>query len=133
MSYLNEVECCGAAEAAEIRSNISGAANLRDIYETWWDNYHLDKTVDGPPIIFFTVRKANAKSGSNLVAEIRKHKLGTVSAGPWVANPNTGNKLKGYLWTVKPRNFHAYAKKQKWYEKEYFIKETRERGYPTWF
>lgn len=117
MTYLNALECCGAAEMCEVRDSVSAETNLQQFYGQWlelntWSN---EKWRDGPCLVFFSVIwPDNKKSGENLKKYIAEHKLGSVRASRPVRNPNTGNKLRGYLWAVNARNYNRLAKKKGW-------------------
>jgi hypothetical protein len=49
--------------------------------------------------------------GERFAAYIRRHNLGTVTASKRVENPNSGNQLKVWVWTINKRNLRAWARK----------------------
>ena len=47
--------------------------------------------------------------GRNLANYIKKNKLGDVVATQKRVNPNSGNRIQSWLWTVNKRNLRLFA------------------------
>jgi hypothetical protein len=62
----------------------------------------------------FTQAGKGESYGRKFAALIRKQKLGTVvqATTKTVTNPNSGNVLKAWLWTVNHKNLRKWAQKQ---------------------
>jgi hypothetical protein len=57
----------------------------------------------------FTQAGKGKRYGVQFAAYITKHKLGTVVASPTKVNPNSGNPLKAFIWTVNWPAFRKWA------------------------
>jgi hypothetical protein len=57
----------------------------------------------------FTQAGKGKRYGTNFATYITKHKLGTVVATPTKVNPNSGNPLKAFIWTINWPAFKKWA------------------------
>lgn len=76
-----------------------------------------DEPLDRPFVIFSGVVKDSRSGRKPLYAQrfakfLRDNDLGDVSGGITRVNPNSGNDLKVYLWTVNQRNLARYRKRR---------------------
>ena len=67
--------------------------------------------------VFFTDTKNNMKNTKNsgwvLAKYIKDNKLGTLVESPGRVNPNSGNTLIAWIWTVSRRNLNAWKREHK--------------------
>ncbi len=57
--------------------------------------------------------KRNTSNAYNTYLYIRKHNLGTISKSDVLKNPNSGNMLQTYLWSVNRRRLKVWAAKER--------------------
>lgn len=114
MLELNRTKCCGLRELHGI--NIPGIFGPhRD-----WGYPKADHIIEYVHTLMFNgARKGvlvsfvdvvggrNYGIGDELADFIEEHRLGTVHRGTPVHNPNSGNKIVGYLWQVNLRTFNS--------------------------
>lgn len=60
--------------------------------------------------VIFSQAGARSTYGVKLAAFITRHKLGTVVASPTKINPNSGNPLKVWIWTVNHQRTYNWWK-----------------------
>lgn len=99
---LTETTCCGVREIDGLYSSSKKTvmAVAGDIF-----NYSMD----GAFILFTDPPKF--RRGNALSVFIKRNKLGSVVATVSKLNPNSGNKLKAYLWNWDKKALRAYWKK----------------------
>ena len=98
MARLENTTCCGIQEL----SGVSG-----DFPE---DCLVIASRAVGAYILFSDVAD-NYDGGPALAKLIRKHDLGTLSSPPSKVNPNSGNRLRAWLWGVNKRKLVAFVRK----------------------
>lgn len=52
-----------------------------------------------------------SRKGINLAAYIQRHRLGSVISTRWNVNPNSGNRLKVWTWTLNSTNLKTWWKR----------------------
>ncbi len=113
---LEQTNCCGLTEFYNfdnyrsakdvVKSIIRGLLHPVNIWQ------QKDSIDEFPPFILFTDTKSTAGSkGEKLEKYIKINKLGTVKKTPYRINPNSGNKVQCYLWTINKTNLKAWNKK----------------------
>mgnify|MGYP001598676929 CR=1 FL=1 len=114
VEILESQGCCGMDELVGIEHS-TPAETIKDVLE----RYLNDGETDVPLFVYSGVAKdtkskranhAHGGYGEALTAYIKKHKLGTVVVSKAGINPNTGNKIKAWIWTVNNKKMLAYAK-----------------------
>ena len=105
--YIQGMDCCGIKEI----SGLSYAKNSAEAMYSFMNNsYDWNQRFR---YVIFSQAKTNATYGKKFAAFIRKHKLGsTVVTRGEHRNPNSGNVLKIWIWTI---NWFAV---KTWYKKE---------------
>jgi len=99
---LEKLSCCGIAEYDGLLNDPE--ENLRRICS---DRFSYE---NGAYIVFSDIRACTR--GKSLVKLIKKHKLGTIISPRARVNPNSGNKLKMWIWSPNDRLL------KKWYNKQ---------------
>ena len=98
MIDINKTTCCGLDEIFDLEEETKPM--LLNISERFLD----EKTA------FYVFSDVSySSSGKNLAKMIKKLKLGTITTTKYKTNPNSGNKLKIYVWSVdskKLRDWH---------------------------
>jgi hypothetical protein len=112
MAHLKETECCGIRELDGIMSDNDARKSVVDAAEQWHE-----EDVDGAFVFFSSFGSSTA--GQNIAAYIEKYKLGTVMKTRPTLNPNSGNVLTMWVWTVNKRNFRRFWRKTKRYKENY--------------
>jgi hypothetical protein len=102
VSHIYHLQCCGINELADIDSDQDPVQSLMTVQP------HCQAF-----ILFSDVQENNAdySCGKQLVAEIKKHKLGTCTQLRPSENPNSGNMVKPWLWKVNNDRLEAYQKR----------------------
>ena len=65
------------------------------------------------PFMFFSVTSSNKKKAEALVSTIKKDKLSTVRKTRQRRNPNSGNDLIMYMWTINRDKLSAWRNKNR--------------------
>jgi hypothetical protein len=80
---------CGVTEVYDLFQ----PTTVRDIREFWRTR---------KPYTAFVVfsDSKGCGNGDRLATVIRKHKLGSVTGTVWKRNPNTGNEIKVWIWSL---------------------------------
>ena len=94
---LDSMNCCGLREA----SGLQDTPIEECIYEVARSRFGYEGEKFG--FIIFS-EEASYRRGSTLKAYIKKHELGTVVQSPVEVNPNTGNRLRIYIYTIHQVN-----------------------------
>lgn len=112
MADINQLECCAVAELDGIQDSTL-SRTLRDIYEDWF----IEEVFNGRFIVF--TDNDSCEDGDELRDYIKKHNLGTVVVTRKAVNPNSGNYVKVYVWTVNIPKFKGHVEKLVPYLKSY--------------
>jgi hypothetical protein len=113
--------CCGVRELAGIGEGNSSEFILRsfcnEVYTNALFNEHQDITEGNEDRgnfahVFFTQAGVGKTYGENLASYIQRHGLGNVVATPSMLNPNSGNNLKMWVWTVNWKTTAEWAKER---------------------
>lgn len=104
MIIEENLACCGIAELANIYGD--------DPKETIFEIAELIDRNDDPGFRFAIFSSTKPfKSGTELAAYIKKNKLGQVVKTRAARNPNSGNRLKVWTWTL------SFTALQRWWSK----------------
>ena len=107
---LSNLRCCGVKEIAGLSFTTSAQHAIRQFGDLTYyrqvkdcNNKILPAPFENFRYVMFT--QANmpggmAKYGDSFAAFIQKHKLGSLVETPYNLNPNSGNQVKVWLWTV---------------------------------
>ncbi len=120
--YLERVSCCGLREAEDVGvhetpeealQDLCANASTADPYGRSEANQLFQPSLGGFSHIVFTGAAATSRRtyADKLAAYIRRHKLGAVTTARKARNPNSGNILGVYVWTVNRRVLAAWYKK----------------------
>lgn len=121
--YLREMNCCGMREMADLEFTdnaksameefIMEAIPVRDHYN--WKNNKYEKLAElrFSHVVFSEAKDGSGNYGENFAAFIRRHRLGTVVASQRRRNPNSGNLLKFWVWTLNKRGLVRWANQNK--------------------
>ena len=125
---LNNLRCCGVKEITGLSYTESATKAIRQFGDlTYYRQVKQylgsghSETVPAPMenfrYVMFTQANATggtATYGDRFAAFIQKHKLGALIETPYNMNPNSGNNVKVWLWTVDhPRVKALLAKLRK--------------------
>jgi hypothetical protein len=102
--YLQDMQCCGMREI----DNLSGIRHSEDamlefLRESEGDGQRFRYAV-------FSEAGTNAKYGDNFRQFIEKNDLGSVIFTSWNKNPNTGNRVRAYIWTINWTALNKWGK-----------------------
>lgn len=123
--YLNDSWlCCGLREAGGLSHSRTPTEALKEFWEETRTIKH--EWSSGPVrrnkfryVIFSGTSRG--KYAEKLKAHIEANKLGEVISTGYHKNPNSGNQLQVYVWTVDWEAFKKYGELQRWepyYEEE---------------
>lgn len=101
MAYLEGSEIsCGVAQLYDMYEE----GNPKDIMKTVANEINEINA----KIILFSDVAGPKKGGAKLAAFIGKKKLGPLISSRAVVNPNSGNKIKVWMWTVDRKKLAKY-------------------------
>jgi len=110
MIDINGLDCCGIKEIVDIDNYTENPKQIiLDICEDYYKEEHMCAFY-----IFSDIQKK--KAGKNLKNFIQKNKLGLITLSPIRINPNSGNSLRVYLWTIDKKNLKQYWHKNNNYD-----------------
>ena len=119
-----EMDCCGVREL----NNLSGGNSPKEVVQQLCNGgeYLYDQSIlrENPRarqergryafIIFSQAGPPRTTHyGTDLAKFITKNRLGTVTESPYKINPNTGNKLRVWIWALDPVGITKWWKKNK--------------------
>ena len=97
MSYTSILYCCGIAELANICDDDSALDSIRAVKRGGETAF----------IIFSDTHRTGYKFGLRLAKVIETKKLGIVRSMPVQVNPNSGNRLRMWVWRVDWKRMRA--------------------------
>jgi hypothetical protein len=99
---IGHLECCGIKELIGISGHRSGGALLRAILEVAQESSYEDDDTPWSGNFRYAIfsQASNGKYGKKFAVFIREHNLGEVIETGTHINPNSGNLLKMWVWTV---------------------------------
>lgn len=105
MIEIQGLNCCGIDELVDIDFYKNEPKTvICDVCKTYFE--------DEKQCAFYMFSDINYKiAAKNLVKFIKKNKLGLITKSPSRVNPNSGNSLTIWLWTINKRNLKLYWKK----------------------
>lgn len=98
--------CCGFSEIHGLGDGDSAEKSMK----TFTDHIRIVRFGVTFSHVLFTAT-ARAKYGRAFAAYITAHELGDLVCSSLGKNPNSGNKIQGWIWTVNPVQLRAWAKK----------------------
>ena len=118
---IHSMSCCGFRELADIEVCDTPEEVIQAFcghFATKGYDYLSGKYIEKRFRLFcshavFTEVQGDGGYGRKLAAYIRKHKLGTVVGSRVATNPNSDNRLRGYIWTINPRALEGWWKANK--------------------
>ena len=103
---ISRLNCCGINEIADIYENHP------DIITNQIAKDYVEKGNQSAFYIFSDI--GDKKIGNSLAKYIKKNKLGLITKSPSRINPNSGNSLKVWIWTLNKQNLRNYWNKHKY-------------------
>lgn len=96
--YVDGIACCGVGE-------IDGLSDYKDSAQRALEALLRDNGVPRQPFIIFTQATSARKEsyGDRFKAYLEAEGLGEVSISGYKANPNSGNFVKVFVWTVNQK------------------------------
>lgn len=104
MAYLKETECCGLREIDDLSLTKPATSMIQICYDFF-------ESMDSAFIVFTGVTKE--LYGRKFKKFILDNKLGTVIETESKRNPNSGNRIKTWIWTVNITKLKSWFKKNK--------------------
>lgn len=113
MLDFQSTSCCGVDEIVDLGSRNTTRGAMLDVCNNYirreWNNSFVD---DFPAFLSFTgVMKYGY--GQEFANFIRKNKLGTVRESVARVNPNSGNRIKMWIWAVNRTAMRKWYKDNK--------------------
>lgn len=95
--YIDGIACCGVGEIDGLSEHDSAPHALEALLR--------DNNVPRQPFIIFTQATSTRKEGygDRFKAYLEKQGLGEVSVSGYRTNPNSGNFVKVFVWTVNQK------------------------------
>lgn len=114
--HLTGMDCCGIRELAAIGAGPTDKRLFLKELHTRMYKAHGGGPYDGITgsfgrrfaHILFSEAGTSVTYGRRLKEAIEAYKLGTVVESPQVVNPNSGNLLRAYLWTIDHEAFSKW-------------------------
>lgn len=105
---LTHLGCCGVKEVTGLSQEKSAPQAMRNLAKQTWSatcmGERLGERIPAPyerfRYLIFTQALTDAVYGINFAAFIRKNRLGEVIETDFNRNPNSGNLVKVWVWTV---------------------------------
>lgn len=112
---VNETSCCGLREISGLSEHRTPAIAMQAFcrFSLGLDyNYNgrLGRTLEFSHAVF-TAATGKNDYGEKFAAFILRNKLGTVTPSQRRNNPNSGNPLKVWVWTLHQTNVKKWAQK----------------------
>lgn len=108
--YVNDMlNCCGLREICEL-SSCTALEAMNNFVRDEFEYYHVDNdeaTLKFRHVIF--TEAGRGRYGARFAAFIRNNNLGTIIETPRERNPNSGNLLKCFVWTLNIPNIKQWA------------------------
>jgi hypothetical protein len=105
MNALGETACCGVNEI----TSLGDFRNSKDaLQEVCRDMYWYEGNC---AFITFTQAGSGTRYGNNLKRYIESNKLGDVTVSPSKVNPNTGNRVRMFVWAINRPALDRWAYK----------------------
>lgn len=108
MNIEDSMVSCGVHEIYGLKK--SPRQNIKDFAQQHWDSYEQEWWEFVPFVIFSDTVKSG--SGQKLADFITSNDLGIVRTLRARTNPNSGNKIKVWLWSVNIPEVKTYANKK---------------------
>lgn len=106
---LKDTSCCGLKEIDGL--SCSPEQTVDELCEELFEE-PVSCFIDNPDMAFILFTDAvKYKNGQELARFIQKHDLGTVYGARARTNPNSGNKIKAWIWSPNKRKLKAYYRK----------------------
>lgn len=116
MLYIEETSCCGVNEFSGLERPLKTLKQYcKGLFHKEYDYFTGTEVCDPEyqhAFILITDRTERTR-GVDLVKYIKKHKLGYTVHTRAKKNPNSGNKIRAWLWSPDNRALRAWYKKHK--------------------
>lgn len=110
MELNGGINCCGVREIDGLSDGPSAAQNLKDFLSDYAEE--LDKDTPFRYAMFTQAGARRTGYGFRFASLIEKKGLGTVISTGFNKNPNSGNPLKVWIWTLNLEALKAELKKE---------------------
>jgi hypothetical protein len=110
MLEIEHLNCCGVKELSYIRDS-SAKDTVLEVAQAKFYADELDKYEDMNDFayaIFTDTNQTDYQYGNSLRNFIKENNLGTIKETSPKRNPNTGHKVKVYIWSIKSRNLKSF-------------------------
>lgn len=113
MEINDQLDCCGLREMSGIYYG-TPQSTIMEFADNSYQDYDLISRYENANFrhVIFSQAGSKATYGRKLAAFITKHRLGTVVSSLTKVNPNTGNPLKVWIWTVNHQRTYNWWKEQ---------------------
>jgi hypothetical protein len=110
MLDVSATNCCGILDIGGVADYDDAVEFIKDFCE---DRYNeewpaVDRSVRYHPIVFYT-DAVEGTIGNKVAKFIETHNLGTVQRSPIRTNPNTGNKIAMWVWSIREKELREWA------------------------
>lgn len=106
---IEGLQCCAIDEIGGISNCARATDVIEDVCKNWFEDCERDNDEGNAAFYLFTdTEESNA--GMNLAKYIVAEKLGTVVSTQYRVNPNSGNKVKCWIWSVNKVALKKWAK-----------------------
>jgi len=118
---IRQLSCCGLRELSGLQGPDSPRMKMKEFirtscprsgrYDFRSGRYSYVGSLRFSHVIFSEARDGAGDYGERFAAFIRRNKLGDVVASLRRVNPNSGNQVKCWVWTLNKPNLMAWANK----------------------
>jgi len=105
MITIERTNCCGFKEIDNLCDG-TAEQNLKETCEQFFND-------DNDAAFLFFTGVSKEGYGQKFKKLILKEKLGEITETKAKRNPNSGNKIKAWIWAVNKTKFKQYAKRNK--------------------
>jgi hypothetical protein len=110
--HIAPTSCCGLREISGLSYHNTPGEAMREfaLGATRLNYVRSGRVLVCSHVIFSAADGAN-DYGDKFAAYIRRHKLGTIAISRRLTNPNSGNPLKVWVWSINKTALLAWARK----------------------
>lgn len=98
-NILESLSCCGVREIAGLKSQP---------HKTMWDVCFALFEEDCGQAFLLITDTCQSQRGRNFVKYIKSNKLGDVVETKWRKNPNSGHRIKVWVWAPNEKRLQAW-------------------------
>lgn len=111
---LGDLQCCGVREMNRLAYAVHRSRLKQSVRDVW--NRGRGNGPNFSHVIFTAVQPSyeGAQDYGEIYRKfIEQHKLGTVAASDAAVNPNSGNEIRVYVWTLDRERIKKYLRIEK--------------------